>query len=214
LSDLGIGPQSVKPRASHSPLTQCPHRQRGVPPRLHRAPGSSSPTLHQRAGREAVRMKKSITHVLQVNWIHTSTVEEWLQDMKIGRTLNMCCGMSKVGDVRIDRRPETNRTGGGDLFKLDYPPMSFDTVICDPPFEFYNKFDWILRLSDIARKRFLLSPDRTTVKLRGWETSLYAFTDRMYLRLYYCFDRRQSQLHGFGVDTMPEAISGTGEREG
>ena len=139
-------------------------------------------------------MKKSLTHVLQVNWIHTSTVEEWLRLMVIGSSLNMCCGMSKVGDVRIDRRTETNRTRGGDLFKLDFPPMSFDTVICDPPFEFYNKFDWILRLSDIARKRLLISPDRTTIKLKGWLPMLYAFTDKMYLRLYYCFDRSQMPL--------------------
>ena len=135
-----------------------------------------------------------MSHVLKVNWVHTSETEEWLRSMVIGSSLNMCSGMSKVGDVRIDRYEGTNRTRGGDLFKMDILPQSFDTVICDPPFEFYNRFDWILRLADIARKRLLISPDRTNIRLKGFRPSLYAFTDKMYLRLYYCFDREQNLL--------------------
>jgi 16S rRNA G966 N2-methylase RsmD len=137
--------------------------------------------------------------VLQANWIHNNDVERWLRRMAKGRTLNVCCGMSKVGDVRVDTDPKTNRTEAGDLFNLHFEPLSFDTVICDPPFRYYWKFDWINELALLARRRFLLSPNRSIVRLprENWQTRLYAFQSQqnaMYLRLYYCFDRLNEQL--------------------
>jgi hypothetical protein len=133
--------------------------------------------------------------VLKVNWVHHRDVERWLRRMKVGRTLNVCCGMSRVGDVRVDTDPNTNRTEEGDLFHLRFAPLSFDTVIVDPPFPYFSRFDWVNKCAKIARKRLLLAADRTIVRLpkRHWSTSLYAFQsgqNAMYLRLYYCFDRR------------------------
>ena len=141
------------------------------------------------------------SEVLQVNWIHNKTVEAWLRKMAVGRTLNVCCGMSRVGDVRIDIDVGTNRTEDGNLFNLTYPPLSFDTVICDPPFNYYNRFDWVKGLSLLAKKHLLLSVDRTIVRLprRIWNVRLFAFQMQRsahdsYLRLYYCWDRANEYL--------------------
>ncbi len=139
--------------------------------------------------------------VLQGNWIHNATVEAWLRKMKIGRTLNICSGMSQVGDVRLDVAEGTNRTAYGDLFNLDLEPLSFDTVICDPPFSYYNRFEWVGKLASIAKKRLLLSVDRTIVRLprAAWTPRFFGFqmqksaTDS-YLRIYYCFDRNNITL--------------------
>jgi len=143
--------------------------------------------------------------LLQANWIHTSDVESWLRQMSIGRTLNVCCGKSLVGDVRVDVDPESSRTEYGDLFHLKFPPQSFDTVICDPPFSYYNRFKWILPLAHIARKRLLLSSPCISVRLSSskWKRTLW-YSDTvaqkgrprggLFLRLYWCFDRRDKSL--------------------
>ena len=141
---------------------------------------------------------------LQANWIHSSDVERWLRKMAMGSTLNVCCGTSLIGDVRGDTSTETTRTEAGDVFNLRFPPLSFDTVICDPPFEYYNRFKWVWKLADIARKRFLISTSKNIIRLnpRVWHKELYAFeggdqrrgTGTMFLRLYYCFDRANEYL--------------------
>ena len=143
--------------------------------------------------------------MLRANWIHTSFVERWLQEMSIGDTLNVCCGKSFVGDIRIDTDPNSNRTEEGDLFNLPFSPLSFDTVICDPPFSYYNRFRWILKLADIARERFLLSSPNISVRLsrRNWRRTLYYSEGNaakghsrgtLFLRMYWCFDRKNHRL--------------------
>lgn len=143
--------------------------------------------------------------MLKANWIHTEEVEKWLQEIAIGRTLNVCCGMSKVGEVRVDIDPSSNRTEEGDMFNLRFEPRSFDTVICDPPFSYYNHFKWILKLADIADKRLLISSPPMMLKLsrKNWSRELYyasgnATRDHprgtLFLRLYWCFDRLNHKL--------------------
>lgn len=135
---------------------------------------------------------------LHVNWMHPPDVERWLDKMKLGKTLNVCCGMSKVGDVRIDTDAKTNRTEAGDVMKLTFKPGSFDTVICDPPFSYYNHFKWLQRLGDIAKKRMLISGPTIALNnfLPRFKAELYALTASggqgpMFLRLYWVFDRKR-----------------------
>lgn len=151
--------------------------------------------------------------VLQANWIHPSSVEKWLRSMVIGTSLNVCCGTSHVGDIRVDISPDTTRTEAGDLFNLRFPSQSFDTVICDPPFAFYNRFAWVNELGKIARRRLLLSPDRTVVRLprKDWSTRIFAFQgthDTMYLRLYYCYDRKNHHLEPANHNGKADADAG------
>lgn len=121
--------------------------------------------------------------------------------MAIGRTLNVCCGMSRVGEVRVDLDPKSNRTQEGDLHELNFPRASFDTVICDPPFSFYNRFRWILSLKDIARKRILLSSPLIQLHMgTHWEEKVWLLKDNMmFLRLWRQFDR----VDGY-IDVMVE----------
>lgn len=148
-------------------------------------------------------MKNGYERVLQANWIHPPHVENWLQKMALGRTLNVCSGMSRVGDVRVDIDPDTNRTDDGDLFDLNYRPLSFDTVICDPPFSYYvtgkNRFRWIGSLRKIARKRILLSSNQVNptnfFHPQRWDTQLFALIRHTpYVRFYWRFDRRDGML--------------------
>ena len=134
--------------------------------------------------------------ILKANWVHPKEVESWLYKMKIGYTLNVCCGMSRVGNVRLDITPHTERTEEGDLFALDYPPLSFDTVICDPPFSYYNKFKWIYKLAEIPRKRLILSSPNRAVALssRIWTKDLYWANNPRWLRTYWVFDRKNNIL--------------------
>jgi hypothetical protein len=132
---------------------------------------------------------------LHVNWMHPESTEAWLRKMIIGKTLNVCCGLSQVGDVRIDTDSKTARTIQGDLFNLKYKPGSFDTVICDPPFGYYKDTRWILHLSHIAKKRLLLSSGPVALNnlLPRFKANLYALTSKTniyYLRLYWIFDRK------------------------
>lgn len=139
---------------------------------------------------------------LQANWIHPPDVERWLGKMAIGRTLNVCCGMSKVGEVRVDIDPNTNRTQMGDLFDLGFATRSFDTVICDPPFQYFNRFKWLLKLSDIADKRIIVSSDRTNLRKTfphpDWDLRLFVVGldnfNTLMIRLYWVFDRKDEKL--------------------
>ncbi len=59
-------------------------------------------------------------------------VEDFIRSRCSGRSLNIPCGKSPIGDVRIDSEP-LNGNEIGDMMKIPYPCGSFDTVISDPP---------------------------------------------------------------------------------
>ena len=111
----------------------------------------------------------------------------------IGEALNVCCGMSKVGQVRLDITQHSMRTEAGDLFKAKerVGSRSFDTVICDPPYSYFSKFKWLMELSDIARKRMIVSSPQITLRIPRFSRKLYAFDipGKIYLRLWWVFDR-------------------------
>lgn len=132
---------------------------------------------------------------LRANWIHPDHVEQWLAEHCLGQTLNVCCGQSRVGHVRVDTDPKTARTLAGDLYSLTYKPSSFDTVICDPPFSYYKATKWLIRLSHIAKKRMLISSPAIALTnfLPRFNAELWALADTekpYFLRLYWIFDRK------------------------
>ena len=67
------------------------------------------------------------TYRLNFSW--DKDTEDWLRHQKKGSTLNICCGMSRVGDIRAD----LDKTVDPDIVcDVHYPPFranSFDTVI-------------------------------------------------------------------------------------
>jgi SAM-dependent methyltransferase len=62
-------------------------------------------------------------------------IEEFVKSEMKGYTLNVPCGKSPLGDVRLDIDPELSQREAYDMFKnrLPYENSTFDTVISDPP---------------------------------------------------------------------------------
>src|SRR3972149_6922787 len=61
-------------------------------------------------------------------------VETFVRERIQGKSLNIPCGKSKIGDVRIDIAP-FDGNDIGDMYHIPYPCETFDTVISDPPWK-------------------------------------------------------------------------------
>jgi hypothetical protein len=93
-------------------------------------------------------MKKEIKKgfVRQLNFrpafMWEEEIEEFVKKKIKGYSLNVPCGKSKLGDVRIDLDPELSMRGAYDFFKddLDFPDNTFDTIISDPPWKIGHYF--------------------------------------------------------------------------
>lgn len=90
--------------------------------------------------------------VLEMEWMWSDYVEIFLRKIVDqfghGKTLNMCCGASNLGDVRVDIDPRSNRTRSGDLFRLrqQFHENQFNVGIFDPDFDAYNPNSRLTRL--------------------------------------------------------------------
>lgn len=94
--------------------------------------------------------------VKRVLW--PKSIEQFLETRFVGRTLHVCCGLSLIGDVRLDLNQE-----GVDI-RCDAANMrdvvgdgEFDTVLCDPPYN--GKFRWnhdlLSELARVASRRII-----------------------------------------------------------
>jgi len=135
---------------------------------------------------------------------------DFLSTMTKGFTLNVCCGMDVSGDVLMDVDFETlkkNRSSTlmkkdyvcADMFNLPFRDNVFDTVICDPPFEYYTHMKWVIPLANLARYRLILSAPPIDIKLNSelWDRELYYIeTPGIFLRLWWVFTKRAGGLWG------------------
>lgn len=132
----------------------------------------------------------------QVNWSWDRHTDRWLKSMCIGRTLNFPCGMSRVGDIRADLDKTTKPDVIADLLHpfLTFKRCQFDTVICDPPFEMFVKRKWIPPISDLARKRLILSTPNYRILLKRaiWKKQYYITeqSSTFFIRHWQIFDRK------------------------
>lgn len=99
------------------------------------------------------------SHVYTVNKVlWPDSIESFLTTLLVGRTLHVCCGKSKLGDVRLDLNEDSAdiRCDASDMrgHVLD---GEFDTVLCDPPYN--GKFQWnhdlLAELARVASKRII-----------------------------------------------------------
>lgn len=130
----------------------------------------------------------------------------FLSKQVIGFTLNVCCGLDATGDVKVDLDLSNCRNQkawfhNGEIICADirYLPFrggTFDTVICDPPFRFYSRFKWALALSDLARKKLILSGPARNLFFKGWADELYYTRSESgnsnTIRLWFVFTRLES----------------------
>jgi len=126
--------------------------------------------------------------VFHCDWIHTDYLEYFLDNFtKDGSTLNVCCGTSLVGDVRLDNAEShtveikgkekvvpTSRTQPGDLFDLSkFSDQEFDYVYCDPDFRYYtsktvlqeHKNHWQFELFRLAKKALITRRPKVNINL-------------------------------------------------
>lgn len=69
------------------------------------------------------------------SWVWDKKVNDFVRQRIKGYSLNMCAGLSDVGDVKMDLDPKKEGVTKGDMNKIPFPDNSFDTVISDPPWK-------------------------------------------------------------------------------
>jgi hypothetical protein len=86
-----------------------------------------------------------------------SDVEDVLQGLLLGRSLHACCGVSKLGDVRLDLDATHQPDIEADAADMPVADDEYDTVLCDPPYN--GDHDWnhrlLAELSRVAAKRIV-----------------------------------------------------------
>lgn len=77
--------------------------------------------------------RKNPSYSFKKAWSWPFEIEAKVKELCEGFTLHVCCGESSLGDVTIDK--EKKASIRADMFYLPIRPESFDTVVCDPPWE-------------------------------------------------------------------------------
>jgi len=93
---------------------------------------------------EVPRLSKGFVRQLQFREAFTweAEVEDFIKQRTTGYSLNVPCGKSMIGDVRLDIDSNLSMRDAYDMFnkKLPYSPNTFDTVISDPPWKIGHYF--------------------------------------------------------------------------
>lgn len=66
-------------------------------------------------------------------WVWPVQVEEEIRPYVKGYSINICSGMSDLGNVKVDLEPIKSGIIKADMNELPFPDNTFDTVISDPP---------------------------------------------------------------------------------
>lgn len=96
-------------------------------------------------------------HIYTVNAVlWPKKVEAFVETLLIGKSLHVCCGKSMIGDLRVDAFDETADVKA-DAANLPFENGSFETVLCDPPYN--GKLQWnhdlLSELSRVASLRII-----------------------------------------------------------
>jgi len=112
------------------------------------------PAIHQTRGAVPLAGTAYIYTVEKLLW--PEEVEEFLQTLFIGRTLHLCCGMSKLGDIRLDLYA-SDVDVVEDAAHTHFLDHEFDTVLCDPPYNgnFQWNHDLLREIGRLASQRFI-----------------------------------------------------------
>jgi hypothetical protein len=133
-------------------------------------------------GSERAFHNLSSMQTYEVHWSHPKSVDHWLRKQIIGFSINVCKGRSDLGNVTIDILHDLKPTVIADLYHLPFKDKTFDTCICDPPFDYYlrgrlrrhNSWSWIQELRRITRKRIILATTLRCIRIgHDWNVQFY-----------------------------------------
>ena len=136
--------------------------------------------------------------VYKINWSWGKKTEFWLaRHVKGLFVLHVCCGMSKVGNIRVDIDRSVKPDIIADVDHLPFRPGTFDVVICDPPFKKYNRFKWINRLADYSKGIVILSaPGGVFPRIKGYKREYFAILTlgTFFVRYFIKYSKRNQSL--------------------
>ena len=91
--------------------------------------------------------------LFKANWHWPKRVEEIIKKKIKGYSLHVCCGVSRLGDVKIDLLPQSKDVIKGDVRNLPFRPNTFDTVLCDPPWHMPYHLRWklLFEIRDVCK---------------------------------------------------------------
>ena len=141
--------------------------------------------------------------IFKPKWYMGKHIEPAIEKLLIGKSLNMPCGKSSFGSVRADIFEEMKPDEIADILnpQKTFKNLSFDSVFCDPPFNFYtsNKIGlrWIYKMAALARKRIIFKTPKFQIKLKRslWKKHYVIIEDhRMSFSFLQIFDRVNKTL--------------------
>jgi len=147
--------------------------------------------------------KKHRFERLETTWIDGPDEKQLLSELTIGETLAFPCGDSNIGDCNVDRDPARWPDAVADLTAPPFPPRSFDTVYCDPPYSMVGRTasrEWLKDVYELADQRLIVqAPGRALRVGAPAERDLYVMkpvpgNPRRDLRLFHVFDRPEGRL--------------------
>ena len=119
---------------------------------------------------------KNPKYKFKQTWSWPKEIEDFIASKIKGKSLHVCCGQSTIGDIKVDLYIERADVTKADMFHLPYKNSSFDTVICDPPWElpYHLRHKLLWELCRVLKKggRLLFNafwwPKSKTLAVKEW----------------------------------------------
>lgn len=147
----------------------------------------NQPAIQATRGAVPLAGNSHVYTVEKVLW--PEDVENLIESLLVGRSLHLCSGKSKLGTVRLDLHEE-NADIHEDAAHTSLDDKSFDTVLCDPPYngEFQWNHDLLTEIARLACQRIIFQhwflpcdPDGQYKKANYFKLSaIYVWQPRTY----------------------------------
>ena len=148
----------------------------------------NQPAIDKTRGAVPLAGTRHLYRVKKVLW--PEDVSAVLATLLIPTSLHVCCGRSPLGDMRFDSDPEVKPDIVGDASKLPFDDESFESVLCDPPYNgvFQWNHDLLTELCRVAKKRIIFQhwfiPADSEGRWKKWHKfelrELYCWQPRTY----------------------------------
>jgi len=116
---------------------------------------------------------------LEESWVWPIQVVDLIRPYVAGYSINICNGLSELGDVKIDLEPQSEEVVKADMNHLPFTNETFDTVISDPPW----KLSFFKRQAPFFEAMRVCKTGGRIIYNCTWRpTSKYVMLERVFLR--------------------------------